>query len=463
VWYFCNLPSSDTTMEKTSDHWTSFKDLDRESEHARKIDKVLNTANFVYLRSVALQARYDEDLKSNVIITSQSQRLTCTIDESQFTVGHNNIVFEIAFSDASQWIARVRLPDDKSNERDLVETSIMSEIATITLIASRTSIPVPKIHSFEVDATNTFGFRYLLMQALPGHHLDTGLSRSIPREYWDKVADQLSDYWHQLSCLRFDRIGRLWCGRNIDQREPTLISIEGVGGPFLTSLEYFYALRRSHNQHIEAAYASDKEWETSSWILEQSLPSMIIDNYIHGPFPICHMDFHYNNILIDDDFNITGIIDWSDAQTVPLERFTITPEFATFPGLSAEENESSVTFRKKFAAALKKREITTMTGGFKAPGGLPSSSSSSRFTSDLIGTPLWEIVYRSTYSYWWRARSDARLVLKQIYGANAKWDDFVSYYENGPIHQRKLLTVGLSKEGESYGDSSIEDSHPQRS
>ncbi len=183
------MPSSDTTMEKTSDHWTSFKDLDRESEHARKIDKVLNTANFVYLRSVALQARYDEDLKSNVIITSQSERLTCAIDESQFTVGHNNIVFEIAFSDASQWIARVRLPDDKSNERDLVETSIMSEIATITLIASRTSIPVPKIHSFEVDATNTFGFLYLLMQALPGHHLDNGLSRSIPREYWDKVVD----------------------------------------------------------------------------------------------------------------------------------------------------------------------------------------------------------------------------------------------------------------------------------
>jgi len=122
---------SDTTMEKTSDHWTSFKDLNRESEHAQKIIKVLNIANFVYLRSVALQARYDEDLKSNIISTSQSQRLTCTIDESQFAVGHNNIVFEIAFSDASQWIARVRLPDDKSNERDLVETSIMSEIATI--------------------------------------------------------------------------------------------------------------------------------------------------------------------------------------------------------------------------------------------------------------------------------------------------------------------------------------------
>ena len=459
---------------KTSDHWKSFKDLDRKSEHARRIYKVLKTANFGYLRTVALQTRHDENLKSNITIASQSQRLTCAIDKSRFAVGYNNVVFRVEFSDASQWIARVRLPDDEStNERDLVETSIMSEIATIKLIASRTSIPVPKIHNFEVDATNKFGFRYVLMQALPGHHLDDDLSTSIPCEYWDKVVDQLSDYWHQLSHLRFDSIGRLWCERNIDQREPILIPIEGLGGPFLTSLEYFHALRRSHNQHIEAAHASDKEWGASSWILEQAIPSMIIDNYIHGPFPICHMDFHYGNILIDNDFNITGIIDWSDAQTVPLERFTITPEFATFPGLSAEGNEPGITFRRKFAAALKKREIATMTGGVEAPGDLPSPSSSLsslsppssslHFISDIIDTPLWEIVYRSTYSYWWRARSDARLVLAQIYGANAKWEDFVSYYENGPVHQRKLLTVGLGKEGESYGDSSIEDSHAQRS
>lgn len=456
---------SDATTEKASDRWTSFKDLDRESEHAQKIDKVLKTANFVYLCSVAVQARYDEDLKSNGIINSQSQRLTCAIDESYFAVGHNNLVFEIVFSDASQWIARVRLPNDQLNERDLVETSILSEIATIKLIASRTSIPVPKIHSFEVNATNAFGFRYILMQALPGRHLETGLSRSIQRESWGKVIDQLSNYWHQLSCLRFDRIGRLWCGRSVDQREPTLIPIGGIGGPFLTSLEYFHTLRRSNNQQLIAAHPSDKEWQTASWILEQTLPSMIIDHYIHGPFPICHMDFHYNNILVDDAYNITGIIDWSDAQTVPLERFTITPEFATFPGLSAEENEPTITFRNKFAVALKKRETTTMTGRVKASGDLPSSSPSSsmHFISDLIGTPLWEIVYRSTYSYWWRARSDARLVLKQMYGPNARWEDFVSYYENGPVHQRKLRTVEVNKEGESYGDSSNKASHLKRS
>jgi hypothetical protein len=65
------------------------------------------------------------------------------------------------------------------------------------------------------------------------------------------------------------------------------------------------------------------------------------------------------NILVDDDFNITGIIDWSDAQTVPLECSMISPEFVTFPGLPPEKNATIVAFREKFGAALRMREVGT--------------------------------------------------------------------------------------------------------
>ena len=420
-------------MGKVSDDWTSLQELDRESEHAQKIDQVLNTADFTYLRLVASRARYDQDLRSNVVTPqSQTSPLTCSIDLSKFAAGNYNVVVELEFPDSSRWIARIRLPDDKSNENDQIETSMLSEIATVRLVASRTSIPVPRIYGFDVDATNQFGFRYILMQALPGCHPDSGLSRSIPRKYWDKLADQLADYWYQLSRLRFNRIGRLWCGRSADEEEPSIIPLLGLGGPFLSSLEYFYAVRRSHSRQIEAEHAEDKEWSTSSWILEQALSSTIIEDYIHGFFPLCHMDFHYKNILVDDDFNITGIIDWSDAQTVPVERFTISPEFVTFPGLSAKENEPIITFREKFAFSLRKREVGTRTGDGDRPEDTPSSSP--RLISDLLGTPLWEVVYRCTYSFPWRARSDARLVLKQIFGEAAKWEDFVLYHTTGPIH-----------------------------
>jgi len=40
-----------------------------------------------------------------------------------------------------------------------------------------------------------------------------------------------------------------------------------------------------------------------------------------GPFPVQHVDLQFNNFLFDNDYNITGLIDWSEAQTVPCESF----------------------------------------------------------------------------------------------------------------------------------------------
>ena len=100
---------------------------------------------------------------------------------------------------------------------------------------------------------------------------------------------------------------------------------------FRTSLEYFYALRRSQTWAIKAEHSGNEQWATAAWILEQALPSMVVEDHVYGPFPLCHVDLHHHNNLFDKDFNITGIIDWSGAQTVPLERFLASPEFATFP------------------------------------------------------------------------------------------------------------------------------------
>jgi phosphotransferase family enzyme len=37
-----------------------------------------------------------------------------------------------------------------------------------------------------------------------------------------------------------------------------------------------------------------------------------------GPFPLCHNDFFHSNIMVDEtNLNVTGIIDWEGACTVP--------------------------------------------------------------------------------------------------------------------------------------------------
>lgn len=46
-----------------------------------------------------------------------------------------------------------------------------------------------------------------------------------------------------------------------------------------------------------------------------------------GPFPLCHDDFLHSNIMVDENsFDVTGIIDWEGACTVPWELIAF-PEF----------------------------------------------------------------------------------------------------------------------------------------
>lgn len=44
-----------------------------------------------------------------------------------------------------------------------------------------------------------------------------------------------------------------------------------------------------------------------------------------GPFPLCHGDFGHNNIVVDDDYRILGLIDWETAFAGPWEIFADFP------------------------------------------------------------------------------------------------------------------------------------------
>jgi aminoglycoside phosphotransferase (APT) family kinase protein len=47
----------------------------------------------------------------------------------------------------------------------------------------------------------------------------------------------------------------------------------------------------------------------------------------NGPFPLCYDDFLHSNIMVDENsFDVTGIIDWEGAYTVPWE-LIVFPEF----------------------------------------------------------------------------------------------------------------------------------------
>lgn len=164
--------------------------------------------------------------------------LKCSIDSTKFASGWNDVVVELEFSDLEYWIARIRFPSDSIYDAG-VEASIQSEITTMNLVSSRTSIPIPKVYGFDVSITNPLGSHYILMEALPGHTLDCSFAKTVPQREWEKVAGQLADYYFQPSNLRFDYIRHLFSDLNTPD-ELSIVPFNGMG-PFSTSLEYFYS------------------------------------------------------------------------------------------------------------------------------------------------------------------------------------------------------------------------------
>ncbi|WEW60421.1 hypothetical protein PRK78_005907 [Emydomyces testavorans] len=398
-------------MARPSDRWNGFAHVKRVCQQYQQMENIISSTNFKYLTERALEAR-------NRHQDSLAQNITCRIDSECFASGFNNVIFEVAFSDGVFWIARVQHQSNMEEEMD----SILSEVATMEVVKENTNIPVPRVFDYDISAKNPFGYSYITMEYLEGHTLDGMLAKAVPAQYLQKVAEQFANVLFELQNLSFDRIGHFSCDNNSRNR-PELIPDDSSQSS--TSLEYFYTQRQEENREALSMHPNDPEWLTACWVLKTAIPHIIIENRVHGPFHLCHMDLHYGNLLFDDEFNLTGVLDWTSAQTVPLERLAVTPELITFPGLSEEENRPIVKFKELVVQALQEREHARALAHH-------TRGETATTLSQFLSSKRAEITHRCTYSFPHRALWDGELVAKLIYGDVVSWGQLKKIYGSMP-------------------------------
>ncbi|KAL6809370.1 kinase-like domain-containing protein [Trichoderma sp. SZMC 28013] len=333
-------------MQRRNDDWEGFANLSPDSDKHKRIQLLFSSGNFEHLKARAIESRKKH--QPNLPLT-----VKCDINLNCFTSGFNNVVLELAFSDEVYWI--VRIPYQDFNDSDRI--SMLSEIATMKIIQEKTTIPIPRVFEFEASADQPFGYPYIIMEYLSGRILPNGLATSTPIQYRVKVAQQLANVFSELQKFTFSRIGRLWCGENVDQPVKIMaMAWHSSSGPLETSLEYFYNQRQSENREILSLHPHDPDWRTACWVLKTALTHIIIEDRVRGPFPLCHLDLHFGNMLFDNEYNLVGIIDWSHAQAGPLEQLSVCPELVIFPGLSDEENKPIVEFKKLVVECIREME-----------------------------------------------------------------------------------------------------------
>ncbi|KAJ6114301.1 hypothetical protein N7486_000079 [Penicillium sp. IBT 16267x] len=262
----------------------------------------------------------------------------------QVASGLNNIVRPLEFPDKTRWAARVHI---RRSKPPLVNrTKLVTEIATMQFIKEHGDLPVPRVFAYEVDEKNPVSAAFILMELLPGtvamdalggHKLHRGV---IPKEHRQNFYRSVARSHVQLTSLRLPKIGTIVrnheggyeCG-----------PLPGIGGPFDTATAFFEAWADS------VKFKWDKEAITRMMqkgpipaermiAIIDSFPAQIkamasrLSSCNEGPFPLDHDDFFHSNIMVDENsFDVTGIIDWEGACTVPWELIAFPDFLAAMP------------------------------------------------------------------------------------------------------------------------------------
>lgn len=225
-------------------------------------------------------------------------------------MGNQNFHAEITFQDGVKWLARFRLARTSSPPQQVRDCILRSEAATMIFFQQHTCVPAPKVFDWASESDPK------LMEKLAGSPLDWNSATPAQRE---KVTHQLADIFLELEKHPFDAMGSL-----LSQGDA--VSIQGLAhqstfqvgkgpiGPFSSSLEGSRAVINSYLTMI-ASGEIDAACPVYRYLAHRFRLDIVADALGHedgasaGRFFLKHPDDKGDHILVNDSFDIVGIID----------------------------------------------------------------------------------------------------------------------------------------------------------
>lgn len=242
------------------------------------------------------------------------------------------------FSDGVRWLARIpRVTDGSDVPADLVDHLVASEYATLRFIGQKMpQVRVPRAHGYGLvgDASNDVGVAYLLEEALPGKPFQ---AYEATEEQKQHVFRQYADILAEISRHPVKQVCSLVPGDNGELNGELELKKSGIAsdrfvrlsqhGPYSSTLSYYTSVAELHldliaDGQIFAGYP--KEAFCFYRLLRDNVAPVlaILNDCLNDCLPLQgfflkHADDKGDHILVDADYNITGIIDWQFARFVP--------------------------------------------------------------------------------------------------------------------------------------------------
>jgi aminoglycoside phosphotransferase (APT) family kinase protein len=284
----------------------------------------------------------------------------CFMDHSAVDVGGANYHVHIRFEDKSpSWL--VRIPRG-GWPPVLEEYLVLSEYATLKFL-ERTNIPSPKAFGNGIRGKkgNDMGVSYLLIEKMPGKVWHEGSAPgSIPTQELEKVMTDLANILIELHRHPFDKIGSLQFKSS--KLEVSAVASDqtlvlGPSGPFKSSRSYYTAYAEQYlaligngktytNFPVEAyliySYLKEK--------VDQLCPTTASEHFF-----LKHIDDKGDHLMVDENMNIVGVIDWQMARIAPaVEAFG--PSLVTADMNALCQGKYGLTSKDKLLASILRKK-----------------------------------------------------------------------------------------------------------
>lgn len=244
-----------------------------------------------------------------------------------------------------------------------------------------TPIPVPEIFDYILSSDNEIGCPFILMEYIHGNTAEEvsqsypGNHEGIPAQFEATFWEQLAEVMVHLASIRLPKIGSLIASNDLEGGDlqinapgPGFIKVsvgrvaESNSGPYNSAAEFYDDYPNALNKPLSTPGGEDVVDGQEKLIQTfRALAASFPPTRSNLPgFGLVHFDLNPNNILVDREFNIVGVIDWDALAAVPdaaLFRFPFLMGIdspvpgveATHPAVLRREQRA-----RDFAAALEK-------------------------------------------------------------------------------------------------------------
>ncbi|OAQ98148.1 hypothetical protein LLEC1_03071 [Akanthomyces lecanii] len=272
-----------------------------------------------------LQGGINDAAVSNIVLELTGKE--CTIQHFNYDegmMGCANYHARVSFSDGSNpWLLRVPRVSRVSTSlpRLLIDDLIRSEFATLKFLEN---LPIPTARAFAYGVTDDdhgVGVGFILMEELPGRPWP-GAMAGAGSQHSVKIWQQLAETMAEIQKHPFPMAGSLMPDGASSVKVSAMVTdrffILGPNGPFTTAMDYYTAYAEQYLEliadgQVYTAYPVNAYLLYS--FLKEKANQVAADE--EPTFFLKHVDDKGDHLLVDEHFNITGIIDWQGARVVP--------------------------------------------------------------------------------------------------------------------------------------------------